>query len=205
MNQTKDFVSAVIVCDNAPGTFQQAIAIRSILEAFHVRVSFYQLVRKNDLLDFLLGNYSDCDYVIWFCYGSPGIDGEDGLNFQVVHQKDNNYTSKSGWEQINFTLKPSTVSQYVKNPKGTLICGAASGQLWAEAFISAGYQGYIAPTNQDLSCNSEILFLTGFFYHLLIHNLDYTNQRLTLQESVIAAASMDSYYEYGTKLFRYYE
>jgi hypothetical protein len=89
----KDFLSVVIVCDNAPGTFQQAIAIRSVLEAFRVQVNFYQLVRKHDVLDFLSGNYPDCDYVIWFCYGSPSIDGEDQLNFQVVHQQDNNYSS----------------------------------------------------------------------------------------------------------------
>lgn len=205
MDRAKDSFSVVIVCDNAAGNLQQGMAIRSVLEAFHVQVNFYQLLKKNDVLDFLSGNYPDCDYVIWFCYGSPEIDGEDRLNFQVIHQQNNEYTSKSGWEQINFTLTPSTVLEYIKNPKGTLICGAASGQLWAKAFISAGYNGYIAPTNKDLACNSEILFLTGFFYHLLIHNLDYTEQRLTPQESVIAAASMDSYYEYGTKLFHYYE
>jgi hypothetical protein len=197
--------SVVIACDGAPGNFQQATAIRSVLEVFGVQVYLYELVQKNLVLDFLSGNYPDCDYVLLFCYGHPGENGEEQLDFQVVHQKDNDYTSKSGWERMSFILTPSTVSQYIKDPKGTLVCGATSGELWAESFLSAGYQTYIAPTKADVACNSEILFITGFFYHLLLHTLDYTDQRLTPKEAVIAAALMDNHYECGTGLFHYYE
>jgi hypothetical protein len=196
--------SVVIACDGALGSFQQATAIRGVLEAFGVQVHLYELMQKQIVVDFLSGNYPDCDYVIWFCNGYPGENGEEQLDFQVVHQKDNDYTSKSGWERMNFILTPSTVSQYVKDPKGTLICSATSGELWAEAFLSAGYQTYIAPSKADIAYNSEILFITGFFYHLLLHTLDYTDKKLTPKESVIAAASMDKYYECGTRLFHYY-
>lgn len=47
MTLKKDFLAVVIVCDNAPGTFQQAIAIRSVLEAFRVQVNFYQYYEAN--------------------------------------------------------------------------------------------------------------------------------------------------------------
>jgi hypothetical protein len=139
------------------------------------------------------------------CFGRSGENGEEQLDFEVVHQKDNDYSNKSGWERVKFILTPSTVSQYIKNPKGTLICGATSGDLWVEAFLSAGYKSYIAPSQADIAINSEILFITGFFYHLLLHTLDYTDKKLTPKQSVIAAASMDKHYECGTQLFQYYE
>lgn len=197
--------SVVIACDGSPGSFHQATAIRGVLEAFGIQVYLYELVQKQILLNFLSGNYPDCDYVIWCCFGRMGENGEEYLEFQVVHQKDNDYTNKSGWERISFILTPSTVSQYVKAPKGTLICGSTCGELWAEAILSAGYKQYIAPRTSDLACNSLILFITGFFYHLLLHTLDYTDKKLTPKESVIAAALMDKHYECGTQLFHYYE
>lgn len=205
MNVKRLSTSVVIACDGALGNFQQAAAIRSVLETFGLQVYFLQLLQQQNVIDFLAGNYPDCDYVIWFFYGSPGLNGEEQLDFQVGHQKDNDYTNKSGWERVKFSLTPSNVSQYVKNSQGILICGASSGEHWAKAFLSTGYQAYIAPTQPDLALNSYILFITGFFYHLLIHTLDYTDQKFTLQESVIAAALMDKYYEYGTKLFNYYQ
>lgn len=205
MNLKTRSISVVIACDSAPGNFQQATAIRGILEAFGVQVHFYELVQKQNVLDFLSGNYPSCDYTIWFIYGSFGTNGEEKLDFQVVHQNDSDYTNKQGWERINFSLTPSTVSEYIKNAKGTLICGAASGNTWADPFLSTGFQGYIAPIKPDLACNSYILFITGLFYHLLFHTLDYTDKKLTLQESVVAAASMDHHYEFGTQLFRHYE
>jgi hypothetical protein len=194
-----------IACDSAPGNFQQAVAIRSVLETFGLQVYFLQLLHQQSVMDFLAGDYPNCDYVIWFFYGSPGLNGEEQLDFQVVHQKNNDYTNKSGWKRVQFSLTPSNVSQYVKNSQGILICGASSGENWAKAFLSTGYKAYIGPTQPDLACNSYTLFITGFFYHLLIHTLDYTEQKFTPQESVIAAALTDKYYEYGTKLFNYYQ
>jgi hypothetical protein len=205
MNLKRLSTSVVIACDGAPGNFQQAAAIRSVLETFGVQVSFFELLQQQNVLDFLAGNYPDCDYVIWYFYGSPGLNGEESLDFQVAHQKDNDYTNKSGWERVKFSLTPSNISQYVKNPQGILICGATSGEHWSKAVLAVGYRAYIAPIQADLACNSYLLFLVGFFYHLLMHNLDYTDKKFTSQESVIAAALMDRYYQYGTKLFRYYE
>jgi hypothetical protein len=205
MNLKRLSTSVVIACDGAPGNFQQAAAIRSVLETFGLQIYFFQLYQQQKVLDFLAGDYPNCDYLIWYLYGSPGLNGEESLDFQVRHQQDNDYTKKSGWEQVKFSLTPSNVSQYVKNPKGTLICGATSGEHWAEAFLKIGYKAYIAPTQPDLACNSYTLFLIGFFYHLLMHTLDYTEQKFTPQESAIAASLIDRHYEYGTKLFKYYQ
>jgi hypothetical protein len=39
----------------------------------------------------------------------------------------------------------------------------------------------------------------------MMHTLDYTEQKFTPQKSAIAASLMDKYYDYGTKLFKYYQ
>ena len=197
--------SVAIMCDGAAGNFQQASAVRSVLESFGLQVYFYQITQKQNVIDFLAGNYADCDYVIWFCYGCPDSEGNEQLNFSVVHQQENDYDNKSGWERVNVNLTPSNLGEYIKNPKGTLICAATSGKYWAEAFIKAGYKAYIAPNKADTACNSYTLFLTGFFYYLLMHSLDYTDKKFSPQESVTKAALMDRDYEYGTQLFEYYK
>ena len=198
--------SVVIVCDGAAGNFQHASAVRGVLETFGLQIHFYQLLQQQNVLNFLTGDYPDCDYVIWFCYGCPDNNGNEQLNFSVVHQKDNNYDNKSGWERVNVTLTPANLSEYIKNPKGTLICAATSGKYWAETFLAAGYEAYIAPSRGDTSCNSDTLFIIGFFYYLTMHGLDYyTGKQFSPHESVIKAASMDCDYECGTQLFEYYE
>ncbi|MGL4881138.1 MAG: hypothetical protein ACRC8K_08740 [Waterburya sp.] len=197
-------ISVVILCDGAPGNFQQATAVRSVLETFGVQIYFYQLLQQQNILDFLAGNYPDCDYVIWFCYGCPSLDGEEQLIFSVVHQQDNDYTKKSNWERVNVSFTSSTITQYIYNPKGILICGAITGEKWQQSLFEVGFKAYIAPKQVDLTNNSYLLFIIGFFYHLLIHTLDYSDRKLTPQEAVIAAAGMDKQYKYGTQLFEYY-
>ena len=192
------------MCDAAPGNFQRASAVRAVIETFGLRVYFYQLLQQQNVIDFLAGDYPNCDYVIWFCYGCPDFDGNEQLNISVVHQKDNDYNNKLGWKRVKVTLTPSTLSNYIKNPKGALICGSATGKYWSQAFLSLGYQAYIAPKTIDLACNSYILFITGFFYYLTMHGLDYTDEKFTPKKSVAKAAAMDRDYEGGTKLFEYY-
>ena len=196
--------SVAIACDNAPGNFQRASAIRSILETFGLQVYFYHLVQQQNVVDFLAGECPDCDYTIWFCYGRSDSDGSQVINFSVVHQQDNDYENKSGWERVNVTLTPANVSQYIKNVRGTLICGSISGSYWSRAFLDAGYQALIAPQEPDLASNSYTLFLTGFFYYLTIHNLDYTEQQFSPHDAALKAAAMDKDYQFGTQLFHFY-
>ena len=199
------FLSVAIMCDGAPGNFQRATVVRSVLETFGIQVYFYQPLQQQSLLDFFQGNYADCDYVIWYCFGCPNERGEAQVNFQVVHQQDNDYESKSNWQRVRFGLTPNNLTDYIQNPKGTLICGAAFGSEWAQAFLKVGYQACILPTTADLANNSKMLFLTGFFYYLMMHGMDYyQGEKFTPQEAVKYAAAMDRHYEGGTKLFNYY-
>ncbi len=206
MDSIQIHLSVVIACDH--DFFQQANAVRAVLESFGwVRVQFFEFFQQRQVIDFLAGNYPDCDYVIWYGWGYPDSETEDQLRFQVVHQKDDDYKSKTGWERVNFTLTPSTVAQYVQNPKGTLICGAIAGDVWSQPLLQTGFKAVIAPQPPDISCNAETLFLTGFFYTLLVHHSDYiTSDRVfTAAAAVQHAAAMDQHYECGTRLFRYYD
>lgn len=199
-------ISVAIACDGAAGNFQRAAAMRSVLETFGIRVYFYQLLQQQNLLDFLAGNYADCDYVIWYCFGCPNERGESQINFQVVHQQDNDYDNKSNWQLTTVSLTPENLAEYVENPKGTLICGATFGTEWASAILKARYKACVIPTTADLACNSETLFLTGFFYYLTMHSLDYyQGQKFTPQAAVELAAAIDRHYQDGTILFHYYD
>ncbi|MEL6786572.1 MAG: hypothetical protein AAFO76_03995 [Cyanobacteria bacterium J06607_15] len=199
-------LSVAIMCDAAPGNFQKAIATRGVLETYGIQVYFYQLLQQQNLLNFFAGNYASCDYVIWCCFGCQNEQGEEQVNFQVVHQQDNDYEQKSNWQRVQFGLTPHNLANYIKNPQGTLICGAMVGDRWVESILQAGYQAYIAPTTADLACNAETLFLTGFFYYLTMHGLDYyTGQKFTPPAAVECAAAMDRHYEGGTRLFHYYQ
>ncbi|GAB4553896.1 MAG: hypothetical protein Tsb0014_47120 [Pleurocapsa sp.] len=196
--------SVAIACDSAPGNFQRASAIRSVLETFGLQVYFYHLLQQQNVLDFLAGDRPDCDYTIWFCYGRSDENGNELVNFSVVHQQDNDYKNKSGWERVNVTLTPANVSQYIQNAQGILICSSMIGSYWSEAMLNQGYQAFIAPQEPDLANNSYMLFLTGFFYYLMMHSLDYTEQQFSPEEATFKAAVMDKDYQFGTQLFYYY-
>jgi hypothetical protein len=201
----KEF-SVVIACTH--DFLGEAIAIRGVLEASMCRVHLYHLVQKQGVIDFFAGPLPEHDYIILCCRGLGDTEEETQLIFDVVHQRNNDYDSKSGGERIDFSLTPANLSQYVKNPQGTLICGSTGGfSVWPKAFLAAGYQSYIglAEGALDADCDSFVLFVTGFFYHLRMHRRNYTDRVFTAQEAVAAAAAMDAHYDCGTKVFRYYE
>ena len=195
--------SVAIACDSAPGNFQRASAIRSVLETFGLQVYFYHLLQKQNVLDFLAGDRPNCDYTIWFCYGQSDANGNERVDFSVAHQQDNDYENKSGWERVNVTLTPVNAGEYIQNAQGTLICGSMVANHWSKALLNQGYQAFIAPIEPDIANNSYLLFLTGFFYYLMMPSLDYTEQQFSAQEATLKAAAMDRDYQLGTQLFRY--
>ena len=141
-------LSVAIACDGELGNFQQATAMRSVLETFGIQVYFYQLLQQQNLLDFLAGNYADCDYTILYCFGCPNEKGGSQINFQVVHQQDNDYDNKSNWQRTTVSLTPNNLIEYIKNPKGTLICGSTEGDKWADACLKADIKPVSSPLPQ---------------------------------------------------------
>ena len=56
----RPLAKVAIACDGAPGNFQRASAIRSVLENFGLQVYFHQLLQQQNVLDFLAGDRYRC-------------------------------------------------------------------------------------------------------------------------------------------------
>lgn len=202
----KLFDSVVIACDHSPDMFSMAKAIQGVLEEFGLRVHFYRLVQKKNVLDFLARQIPACEYVVLCCHGR-GSDDDMNITLQVVDQVDGEYDNPNGWDLITFKLTPANIPQYIKDAQGTFIslaCGSGR-EPFAKAFLESGYKSYIAPVLRSYNGDAAVLFTIGLFYHLLASDRDFDKRTYTDKEAVERAAALDSDFELGTRVFRYYE
>ena len=197
--------TVVIGCDLS--TTQMAETLRAILEQFSLRVFVIRLYHKKHIEDFLAGDIPNCDYTILCCHGMGERDEDAQIMLKCIHNTTGDDTRKDGWEEFSLVLKPSDIDRYLQRPQGTFINLACGGgrEVWAKAFLDAGYKSYIGATRDYVDMNASVLFIAGFFYHLLMPSCDYTDKSFTSSEAVQEAAAMDKHYDWGTQLFRYYE
>lgn len=203
----KMYRSVVLCCDKSPKLFQDATAIRAALEAFGLRVHLYDLAQKRGALEFLAGAMPECDYVVLFCHGGRDADGGAQLELRVVDQVDGDYDNPRGWERVTLGLTPANIPDSVKGMGRTLVCvGCGAGQEpFAPAFLKAGYKGYIAPQGDYINANAAMMFVIGFFYHLLTESrIEDEPNHYTDQEAVALASALDGDYPRGTRIFHYY-
>ncbi|MGI4788081.1 MAG: hypothetical protein ACRYFS_04445 [Janthinobacterium lividum] len=203
----KMYKSVVICCDKSAKIFQDATAIRAALEAFGLRVHLYDLAQKRSALELLAGMMPECDYVILLCHGGVDSNGEAQLNLKVVDQADGDYENPNGWELVTLSLTPTNIPEYVKGMGRTLVCCScgAGQEPFAQAFLEAGYKGYIAPQGNYINANAAMIFVIAFFYHLLTESrIDDEPTKLTDQEAVSLASALDADYPRGTRTFHYY-
>jgi len=203
----KLYKSVVICCDKSPKLFQDATAIRAALEAFGLRVHLYDLAQKRGALEFLAGAMPECEYVVLFCHGGLDSDGGAQLDLKVVDQVDGDYDNPRGWERVTLDLTPANIPDYVKGMGRTLVCVAcgAGQESFAQAFLKAGYKGYIAPQGNYINANAAMLFVIAFFYHLLTESrIEDEPTHHTDQEAVALASALDADYPRGTRTFHYY-
>jgi len=203
----KMYQSVVICCDKSPKLFQDATAIRAALEAFGLRVHLYDLAQKRSALAFLAGAMPECDYVVLFCHGAPNPDGGRQLELKVVDQANGDYDNPHGWERVTVGLTPANIPDCVQGMGRTLICiGCGAGQEeLAQAFLKAGFKGYIAPQANYINANAGMMFVISFFYHLLAESrIEDAPVKYTDQEAVALASVLDADFPRGTRLFSYY-
>lgn len=203
----KLYKSVVICCDKSPKLFQDATAIRAALEAFGLRVHLYDLAQKRSALEFLAGAMPECEYVVLFCHGGRDADGGAQLALKVVDQVDGDYDNPRGWERVTLDLTPTNIPEYVKGMGRTLVCVAcgAGQEPFAQAFLKAGYKGYIAPQGNYINANAAMVFVIAFFYHLLTESrIEDEPTSHTDQEAVALASALDADYPRGTRIFHYY-
>lgn len=201
----KVFDSVVIACDHTPEMVLTAKALQGVLENFGLRVYFYHLVQKQHVISFLAQQFPSSDYVVLCGHGS-GSDDDMSINFQVVDQVDGQFDNPEGWHSLTFGLTPANATQYIQHAQGTFIstaCGSGRAPF-AQAFLAAGYRAYIAPTSY-YDGDATILFVLGFFYHLLAASRDYAERVYTDKEASERAAALDVDFQFGTRTFCYYE
>ncbi len=203
----KMYQSVVICCDKSPKLFQDATAVRAALEAFGLRVHLYDLAQKRGALEFLAGAIPPGDYVVLFCHGGRDPDGGMQLDLRVVDQAEGDYDNPRGWERVTLGLTPANIPDCVQGMGRTLICvGCGAGQEeFAQAFLKAGFKGYIAPQADYINANAAMMFVISFFYHLLAESrIEDAPVKYTDQEAVALASALDANYPRGTRIFRYY-
>ena len=194
------FNRVAIVCDkNMSGA---AIALRSVLECFALRVDFHNFVQKRQVVSFFAELHPEYSHTIIVCHGSGG-DDEPYLMFDVVDQVDGHYDEAEGWEGVTVKLTPSGVLEHVRGTHGTVVslaCGSGCAAL-ARAFLAAGCDAYIGPTSPYLDSDAAVLFALNYFYFLLAEDRDYAPERYTDREAVEKASMVDAGWKYGTESF----
>lgn len=195
----KIFDRVVVACDHAPEMLALATAMRATLEGFALRVDFYRLIQKRQVLEFF-ARPPDADYTVLCTHG----DGGGQISFHVIDQKDGDCSQAEGWEDLTFALTPDNIPTVVQGQTGTLISTACGGghQPLASAFLAAGYAAYVGADVDYLDGDAGQLFVASLFYHLLAEDRDYAPRTYTLEESVERASGADADFVMGTRAFR---
>lgn len=194
------FDSVVIACDDL--RLDCALAVRSALEAFRLRVHLYHCVQKQNLLDVLSGNIPESDYIVLFGGGTPGSAvPESEVVLQLCGLVDN---IDGIWQSVDVPLNPSNVQDLVKLEGKTVItlgCRTGTAAL-ANAFLNSGCKAYIGPDG-EVNGEAVVMFTIGFFYHLLSSTRPKAGS-CNAEEAVKRAGITDTYSSEGTHVFRYY-
>lgn len=134
------FDRVAIVCDHTPEMLEMAGALRAVLESFTLRVDFYHLIQKRQMLDFF-ARTGEADFTVLFTHGEEG----KPLTCTLVDQKDGDFEAVHGWEEVKFALTPENIPNVVGGARGTLIavgCGGGKRTL-ADAFLAADYEVFV--------------------------------------------------------------
>jgi hypothetical protein len=200
----KLFDRVAVVCDE---TFvEHASATRAFLEAMRLRVDFYRLVQRRNVLDFFGRDAARYDYTVLWSHGLGDGDGM-AVRLQVVDQAEGDLRATTGWSGVQCDLTVETIPEIVTGVSGgTLValgCGAGRPPL-AQAFLAAGYDGYIGSTPKYYDADAALLFTTSFFYYLLAEDRDFEDRTHTVAQAVHLAAAADPGFRCGPGVMRYY-
>lgn len=199
----KLFTPVAVVCDHT--LVEDALAIRSVLESFRLRVDFHRLVQSQQLYEFFAAPPQHYAATVLVCHGS-GDDSDPFLRFEVVDQKDGNYQSPDGWEMVTLEWTAARIREHVQGGLGivlSLACGGGREPL-AQAFLDAGCDAYVGVVTPYVDMASAVSFAVNFFYLLMAEDRDYCSARYSVEQAVERAARFDDDWKYGTGSFRCY-
>jgi hypothetical protein len=196
------FDRVAVICD---ATFvEHASATRAFLEAMRFRVDFYRL--RRNVLDFFGGDAGRYDYTVLWSHGL-GDGASMAVRLDVVDQSEGDLQASTGWSEVQCDLTVETIPKIVTGVSGgTLLalgCGAGRPPL-AEAFLAAGYDGYIGSMQKYYDADAGMLFTTSLFYYLLAEDRDFEDRTHTMAQAVDFAAAADPGFRCGPGVMRYY-
>jgi hypothetical protein len=162
-------------------------------------------VQKGEALAFLAGARPVCQYLVLGGHGT-GSDEEPRIPFEVVDQANSDPRAVDGWGPVSLDLTPESIPELVRGGRETIIaggCGAGRTPL-ADAFLEAGFNAVIGPTERYVDADSALLFVIGFFYFVLAADRDLAPSAYSDEEAVKRASRLDPDFKHGTLSYRYY-
>ena len=195
----KDYDRVRITYDRAPDTYVRATAYRAVLERFGLCVTLHPLREEGRLRPFFASPTDAC-FTIVCCHGWGKQEKDAVICFEVGRPK-----NEVEWERYEFHLTPGNIASAVSNGAGIMLMDACwSGkQVFADAFLKAGYECYIAP---EKTCDgpSAMEFVTVLFGGLMWGVRDEARRTLTVREAVERARRIDDFRD-GANGFRLFE
>lgn len=137
----------------------------------------------------------------WTILMAHGVstDEECGVRYEVTDNPSDDPKAVEGWYKTNLDLTPESIPQIVTNARGILVtnaCGGGDDRL-AKAFLTAGFDAYIANAERHVDFASGLLFLLGLFYFLIVGEHEYA-PTFTLAEAVERAKDLHADWQHGT-------
>jgi len=201
--------SVVLACDRDPGGWRQAMAIRAFLESRCLRVYFYHLNDKGQVLDFLAGDRVESGYTVFCCHGTRTEEDGPYLLLTAVERvlldtPEDGFDDE--WRDVTLKGTSTWLAEHLRKGSGVFLstgCKTGQGEI-AEAFLSAGYSGYIGCAD-TVDMGSGTLFVLSFFHHLLAGERDLPTVTFDDRGAVERARLVDpEAFRWGTHGFRYF-
>jgi len=177
---------------------EQSLAIRAFLESMRLRVDYFRVVQDRNVSGFFADHAPRYDTTIIFTHGT-GPDEAPSIDFSVVTQANDDYSSSEGWSPTVIKLDPSSAESLVGgHGRGTLVtlsCGSGRPAL-ADALLQQGYDTVLGPTEPYWDSNAATLFAVTYFYGLLAEDRDYS-EPYSMEEALELARGVDARFRFG--------
>ena len=185
-----------ITYNEAQDTYKRAITYRAIFEYYGHRVSLHDL-REEDRIRAFFSEPTDAAITLVNAHGWGKTEEKAVINFDIIRRK-----NEIEFEDDEFHITPKNIAGIVRAGSGILIMQAChSGkQVFADAFLNAGYGFYIAPKSTS-DCWSSLQFITTFIGYLMWEVRDWGKIVVPVPEAVERARKIDDFWD-GANGFR---
>ncbi len=184
----RDYQEVRIAHDRERSDYKTALTHRAIFEFYSQQVTLHDLWTEESVLEFFAAK-TDSAVTLLECHGWGKTDADAVINLEVLRHK-----TGPEFEAIELRLTPANIRDVVKAGSGILINKACwSGkQVFADAFLSAGYGAYLAPERTSDSW-SALQFLTAFIGYLKYEVRDADARNVSTREALDLARRLDHY------------